>query len=200
MPAGKTLIDVTPFGLRMPAEMPPVDSGEAAFDKAIAMLQKKAASQAIKPGYAELTLPARLAKPKAGDLQKILDVLTPEALDVGQSEFDMSRGGDKEYLAAWRQCVVARDPRQVFASALVKHALVPLAKGGNDKALHLLRHVEPNGEVLDVLATFLQGQIDKFGGVMTGWAHEILAAHATAEDLARFPDAIAGSVRAAQAG
>src|SRR5690606_16154916 len=116
-------IDVTEFGLRYPPDLPPVNSGEAAFDKAIAGVEKKAASHAKRGVYEEVALPARLKTRKPGDLERVLAILTPQAFDMGESTFDMGRGGDKAYLAAWRACIVRREPRQGYITALVRYAL-----------------------------------------------------------------------------
>ncbi|MEZ4242054.1 MAG: hypothetical protein R3F59_39055, partial [Myxococcota bacterium] len=119
-------IDVTRYGFRLPAALPPVDTGDPKLDAAFAQVEKKAASLAKKGEFGTIKPPARLASPKPGDLQHVLAVLTPEAFDVGHSIYDLSRPHDdrKEYLAAWRACILPRETRQSYVAALVGIALL----------------------------------------------------------------------------
>lgn len=304
-------VDLARFGFRLPAELPPVSTGDPKLDAAIAQVEKTAASAAKRGAYGELKLPARLQKPKAGDLEKILAILTPEAFDVGESTFDLGRQGDdhKEYLAAWRSCVLPRETRQGYVCGLVsfvlldpageeairpllplgmkpatfarmlidtllacprslapetlrtallafdndgeprdmynawhaaaraaialgpevavpalfgalgtprekavgdalkplnplpegwRPALLPWARERHHLACELLVRLPPDPDALDAVAGFLQGQVDAYGHVLSSWGHDWLVAHASEGDLARFPAAIAASVRAAR--
>jgi hypothetical protein len=112
-------VEVTEYGFRLPAPIPA--SGDTTFDAALAQLVKKCEG-AFKKGQCDVTLPARLSKLRPGDDDRIRAQLAPD-IDVGTCEFDMARGGDKNYLAAWRTARAECMPRELYLAALAKLAL-----------------------------------------------------------------------------
>lgn len=115
-------IDLAEFGFTPPPEVPANASGDAAFDKAVEMVRKRAASMAKKGEWGLVKLPARFNKLTADDEARLLALLPEAAFESGEAAFDLSNHS-KEYLAAWRQLVSRVEPHQGLVTALVHLAL-----------------------------------------------------------------------------
>jgi hypothetical protein len=111
------------MGLRLPAPLPAVTSGEEAFDKAVLDLPKKCASMAKKREWTEVALPARLKKLRDGDIDRIIALLGPEALDLGECAFDFERQDETGYLKEYQATLAVVGARILYLVTLVRLAM-----------------------------------------------------------------------------